>query len=288
MRHKIPHCRSHLKQAHNKAKNLNNTHAARVCKHVYYNSPAQRKLASNSTQNLNNLKNVGSASQNPLNTSLAQQNTSKSKQIFQVRNGIALAPREPQIIQSKIPPIRRHSLNICKSHHPKIKSVLFASSHSTIQSCTFISTNSISSKSSSEINYINKNNKIMPSKRRITRVRFNDASGTANQRSSSQNAPRPTSQRSNSPNDSRSANQRNEPSNDTRAASSPPITTPTFPTRSSNASTPLTPSPQVPTFEYIVSKIFNKSLIASLTSKVAVLKEVRDCILTNNERASKP
>ena len=32
-----------------------------------------------------------------------------------------------------------------------------------------------------------------------------------------------------------------------------------------------------------MSKILNKSLIASLTSKDAVLKEVRDCILTNNE-----
>ena len=59
--------------------------------------------------------------------------------------------------------------------------------------------------------------------------------------------------------------------------------TPTSPTHSSNASTPLTPSPHVPTFDYIVSKIFSKSLIASLTSKDAVLKEVRDCILTNNE-----
>ena len=63
----------------------------------------------------------------------------------------------------------------------------------------------------------------------------------------------------------------------------PPSTTPASPTHSSNASIPLTPSPHVPTFEYIVSKIFNKSLIASLTSKAAVLKEVRDCILTNNE-----
>ena len=123
----------------------------------------------------------------------------------------------------------------------------------------------------------------MPSKKRITRVRFNDAYRTANQPSSSQNATRPTSQRSISPNNSRTANQRNEPSNDTRAASSPTITTPTSPTHSSNASTPLTPSPHVPRFEYIVSKIFNKSLIASLTSKDAVLKEVRDCILTNNE-----
>ena len=123
----------------------------------------------------------------------------------------------------------------------------------------------------------------MPSKKRITRVRFNDASRTANQPSSSQNATRHTSQRSNSPNNSRAANQRNEPSNDTLAASSPTITTPTSPTHSSNTITPLTPSPHVPTLEYIVSKIFNKSLIASLTSKDAVLKEVRDFILTNNE-----
>ena len=122
----------------------------------------------------------------------------------------------------------------------------------------------------------------MPSKKRITRVRFNDAYRTANQPSSSQNATRPTSQRSTSPNDSRAANQRKELSTNTRAANSPSIKTPTSPTHSSDASTPLTPSPHVATFEYIVSKIFNKSLIASLTSKDAVLKEVRDCILTNN------
>ena len=133
-------------EAHNEAINLITTHAARVCKHVYCNSPAQRKVASNSTRSLNNLKYVGSASQNPLYTSLNQQNTSESKQFFKILNGLALAPREPQFIQSKLPPIRRHSLNICKSHHPKIKSVLFASSHSTIQSCTFNSSNSISPK----------------------------------------------------------------------------------------------------------------------------------------------
>ena len=72
-------------------------------------------------------------------------------------------------------------------------------------------------------------------------------------------------------------------SSTSREASTPLNTTPTSPTHSSNASTPLIPSPHVPTFEYIVSKIFNKSLTASLTSKDAVLKEVRDCILTNNE-----
>ena len=72
-------------------------------------------------------------------------------------------------------------------------------------------------------------------------------------------------------------------SDDTRAASLLLITTPTSPAHSSNASTPLTPNPNVPTFDCFVSEIFNKSLIASLASKDAVLKEVRDCILTNNE-----
>ena len=123
----------------------------------------------------------------------------------------------------------------------------------------------------------------MPSKKRITRIRFNDTSRTANQQSASANAIRPTSQQSNSPINCRAANQRNEPSSDTRATSFPLIKTPISPTHSSNTSSPLTPSPHVPTFDYIVSKIFNKSLIASLTSKDAVLKEVRDCILTDNE-----
>ena len=106
-------------EANNKAINLNSTHAARVCKYVYHNSPARRKLAWNYSSNLNNLKYVGAASQNPLNTSLAQQNTSKGKQLFPIRNGLALAPREPQIIQSKIPPSRTHSSNICKKSPPK-------------------------------------------------------------------------------------------------------------------------------------------------------------------------
>ena len=71
-------------EAKNKAITLINTHAARVYKHVYYNSPAPRKLASNTNCNLNNLNYVDPASQNPLNTSLAQRNTSKRKQLFQI------------------------------------------------------------------------------------------------------------------------------------------------------------------------------------------------------------
>ena len=123
----------------------------------------------------------------------------------------------------------------------------------------------------------------MPSKKRITRVRFNDASRAAHQLSTSDNTTRPASTRSTLPTSSRAANQSTQNLSTPHATSTALNTTPTSPTHSSNASTPLTPSPHVPTFDYIVSKIFNKSLIASLTSKDAVLKEVRDCILTNNE-----
>ena len=51
----------------------------------------------------------------------------------------------------------------------------------------------------------------------------------------------------------------------------------------SNLSTPLTDSPQVVSFEKVVGKVFNKGLIASLTSKDAVLKEVRNCIIRGDE-----
>ena len=172
----------------------------------------------------------------------------------------------------------------------------FATNHITIQLCISNSKHSFSSNSYSDIIYISKTNYKMPSKKRISRVRFNDASRTANPQSSSQNTTRHANQRSNSPGNTRTASQQSNlpdntsiasqrPSllNNTRAASPLQITTPTSPTHSSNASTPLTPIPHVPTFDYIVSKILIKTLIASLTSEDAVLKEVQDCILTNNE-----
>ena len=71
-------------EASNKAKNLISTPATRVYNHVYYNFPAPRKLASNTNCNLNNTNYVATAPQSPFNTSLAQQNTSKSKQFFQL------------------------------------------------------------------------------------------------------------------------------------------------------------------------------------------------------------
>ena len=104
----------------------------------------------------------------------------------------------------------------------------------------------------------------MPSKKRITRVRFTDASRTANQPSTPPTTSRAANKRSNSPSDTR-------------------ISSPTSPAPSSNVSNPLTPSPRIPIFDHRVKKIFSKSLIASLTNKHVVLKEVRDCILTNNE-----
>ena len=237
------------------------------------------------------MKYVDTASQIPLNTSLAQHNTNKYKQLDQNRNELALAPRETQILNSKFPQIRRHFANNFKSHHPQINSVLFASHPSTIQSCNFNSKNKLSSKFFSEINSINQFNNNMPSKKRITRVRFNDTSRALNQQPSSQNLTRLASPPSNASNKTRTASQRTTSSNTTRAASPLQILTPQSPAHLSNASTPLTPSPHLPIFDYIVSKIFIKYLIASLTSKDVVLKEVGDCMLTNNEshlKALKP
>ena len=51
--------------------------------------------------------------------------------------------------------------------------------------------------------------------------------------------------------------------------------------------TPLTDSPQVISFEKVVGRVFNKGLIASLTSNDAVLKEVRDCIIRSDEEQLK-
>ena len=50
----------------------------------------------------------------------------------------------------------------------------------------------------------------------------------------------------------------------------------------SKISTPLTESPQVLSFDKVVGKVFNKGIIASLTSKDAVLKEIRDCIIQSD------
>ena len=191
------------------------------------------------------------------------------------------AQREHLITQLQIPPIKSHSTNNSKSHHTELISVFFAPCPSRNQLYRYKLKNS--NQSLSVFKYINSIPSKMPSKKRINRVRFNDASRAADQLSTSGNTTRTASTRSNSPTSSRAANQSTQNLSTSHEASTLHNTTPTSPTHSSNASTPLTPSPHVPTFEYIVSNISNKSLIASLTSKDAVLKEVRDCILTDNE-----
>ena len=55
----------------------------------------------------------------------------------------------------------------------------------------------------------------------------------------------------------------------------------------SNISTPLTDSPQVLSFDKVIGKKSNKNLIASLTSKDAVLKDIRDFIIRSDEERSK-
>ena len=55
----------------------------------------------------------------------------------------------------------------------------------------------------------------------------------------------------------------------------------------SNIITPLTDSPKFLSFDELVGKVFNKGLIASLTSKNSMLKEVRDCIIRDDEERSK-
>ena len=50
----------------------------------------------------------------------------------------------------------------------------------------------------------------------------------------------------------------------------------------SNISTRLTDSPQALSFDKVIRKVFDKNLVASLTSKDAVLKEVGDCIIRSD------
>ena len=106
------------------------THATRAREHVFSNSLAPRNQASNSICQLSNLKYVTLASQSPLCTSLALQNTINSKQLIQIRNKVTFAQRELQITQSQIPPFISHSTNSSEKHHPELKSVLFAPCHS--------------------------------------------------------------------------------------------------------------------------------------------------------------
>ena len=123
----------------------------------------------------------------------------------------------------------------------------------------------------------------MPSKKRITRVRFDDAFHSANTSSLTAISSRAANQATNSANATRTLNQPAISLTAIHTANPQTLLTPTSQALSSNPSTHLTLIPQVPYFDHITEKIFSKSLIASLTSKEAVLKEVRDCILNNKE-----
>ena len=137
----------------NNSVNSINTRATRVREHVFGKSLAPRNHASNSICQLNNLKYATLASQNPLCTSLALQSTRHNKQLIQIRNKVTYAQREHSFTQLQIPPIKSHSTNNSKSHHPELKLVLFASCHSRNQLHPSKLNNS--NQSSSVFKYIN-------------------------------------------------------------------------------------------------------------------------------------
>ena len=64
---------------------------------------------------------------------------------------------------------------------------------------------------------------------------------------------------------------------------SPTPTSSISPAASSGNSTPLNPSPQIATFDNFAGNVFSKSLINLLNCNCAAHKEVRNCILANNE-----
>ena len=59
--------------------------------------------------------------------------------------------------------------------------------------------------------------------------------------------------------------------------------TPITPTTDTTATSPSVDDLYLDSFIFALSKIFSSSLMASLTTKDAILKEIRDCILTDNE-----
>ena len=59
--------------------------------------------------------------------------------------------------------------------------------------------------------------------------------------------------------------------------------TPITPTTDTTATSPSVDDLYRDSFNFALSTIFSSSLMASLTNKDAILKEIRDCILTDNE-----
>ena len=263
--------------------NLITTQSTRVHIDDYYLFPAPRNHVTNTSCSSNNSKYAYRASEITINTSIAQRNKTHCKQLFQNGNEKYLAKRDSQFTQPNFPPIRRHFTNVPKSHYPKIASVLFASNYPENKLPNSPSNNFTKFKRNLDINHMNKIKYNIPSKKRITRIRFTDPSRTKNPTSTYATSSRYADQPPNSVGATCAANQPSNSPSATRAANPTLISTPTSTALSSNISIPLTTSPPIPTFDHIFNKIFSKSQIASLSSKDAVLKEVRDCILTNNE-----
>ena len=140
--------------------------------------------------------------------------------------------------------MKQHSTKNPNSLDPKLAPVFF---------CFKKSTNQLTSSSKLnhkfDINYINTITPKMPSKNRITRVHFNDASHSANPSSFTATSSRAADQVTYSANATRAPNQPATTPAATSTANPRTILTPTSLALSSNPSTPLTPSTQVPTFE---------------------------------------
>ena len=54
-------------------------------------------------------------------------------------------------------------------------------------------------------------------------------------------------------------------------------------TDTTTITSPSVDDPYLDSFNFALSKIFSSTLMASLTTKDAILREIRDCILTKNE-----
>ena len=117
-----------------------------------------------------------------------------------------LARYENQFNKTYFPTIRRHSENISKNQYPEIASVLFASNPSQIQLHKSYPMIVSHFEQYSDFNHTNSILHNMPSKKRITRVRFTEYSRTAIPRSSPPNSSRVANQSLYSPSATCTAN----------------------------------------------------------------------------------
>ena len=184
-------------------------------------------------------------SQIPINTTLNKRNSPYFNYCFQFQKIEPIAGRESQLYKTSFPLIIKQSNYSCKCQPPK-KSILFAQSPTQKQLTKLISkSNFVSHQNLDSNKTILMDKIIMSPKKRINRVSFGDSSST-------------------------------------KESPTTPLL-PKSPATSSNTSTPLTHSPKTPTVDNLITKFFSKFLIPLLTSNDAVLKEVCDCILNNNE-----